>query len=103
MYLDDGWVRASTYHDCFHASKIVKADLLSAGLVPNKEKSIWIPTRKLNWLGISWDADEGSIQVTERRVLDILSCIDKILLALPVATARSLASIAGKVIKIKPN
>jgi hypothetical protein len=102
LYLDDGWVRASTYHECLSASKAVKADLLSAGLVPNKEKSTWIPTRKLDWLGISWDADEGTIKVTARRVMDILKCIDRILATLPRVTARRLASIAGKVISLIP-
>ena len=30
----------------------VKNDLLSAGLIPNREKSVWNPVQELNWLGM---------------------------------------------------
>ncbi len=44
LYLDDGWGRASSKELCGKISQNVKADLLSAGLVPNVEKSVWTPT-----------------------------------------------------------
>ena len=61
VYLDDGWVRSSSFQECMVVSDIVKSDLLAAGLVPNKDKSFWIPTQRIDWLGITWDGVYGSI------------------------------------------
>jgi ribonuclease HI len=89
-------------HECTSASENVKSDLLAAGLVPNKEKSIWTPTQKLDWLGITWDAVEGLIKVVDRRVSNILNSIGKVQELLPYVSARNLASLAGKIISLRP-
>ena len=102
LYLDDGWCRADTESKCIEQASLVKADLLAAGLVPNKDKSVWIPAVKLDWLGLTWNAVEGSIQVTERRILDIQSCINDIQVSLPFISTRVLASLAGKIISLAP-
>ena len=75
-----------------HVASQVKANLLLAGLVPNKEKSQWCPTQNLDWLGLSWDSGEGSIKVTQRRIQSILECIVKLQVSLPLVSARELAS-----------
>jgi hypothetical protein len=102
LYLDDGWIRGSSYEECKYASEEVKADLIAAGLVPNIDKSVWEPTQVIDWLGMIWDAKQGAIAVINRRVQNTLSCIEAVLQALPKVTARSLASLAGKIISLYP-
>ena len=84
LYLDDGWCRAETESKCLEHAIMVKADLLAAGLVPNKNKSVCLPTPKLDWLGLTWDANVGTIGVIERRISDILSFVNEIQISLPI-------------------
>jgi ribonuclease HI len=102
LYLDDGFIRAGTYDECKYSSNTIKADLIAAGVVPNVEKSIWTPTQVIDWLGMTWDAKQGSIAVTKKRVSNILWCTVNIQNNLPFVTARSLASFAGKIISLYP-
>jgi hypothetical protein len=37
----------------------VLTDLLSAGFLPNYEKSVWKPQSSLEWLGFVWNLDKG--------------------------------------------
>ena len=102
VYLDDGWGREATSDKCKVVSHKVKQDLLAAGLVPNKEKSVWVPTQELDWLGMTWNARDGSLKITKRRISDMLCSINKVLFELPRVTARKLASVTGKIVSIYP-
>ena len=57
---------------------------------------------QLDWLGITWNAELGTISVIQRRVVDLLACIDLLLAGFPSVSARQLASFAGKVISLSP-
>ena len=77
VYLDDGWGRAGSKDLCNKIAKKVKADLLSAGFVPNIDKSVWTPTQKLSWLGLTWNSEIGSLMITDNRIQDILQTLDE--------------------------
>ena len=102
LFLDDGWFRSDSETGCEFVAKSIKEDLLSAGLVPNCEKSVWTPVQEINWLGMTWNAEAGSLRVIERRITDILECIDNIICGFPMTTARKLASLAGKIMSLYP-
>ena len=102
LYLDDGWGRESSRDDCEKAAVSVKSDLIASGLVPNKEKSVWCPTQIVDWLGLSWNSIEGSLSVTQRRVKDIKSNIQRLQEELSLVTVRKLASFAGKIVSLAP-
>ena len=102
VFLDDGWFRAPSFLERDRVAKLVKSDLLLAGLVPNVEKSVWTPTQEIEWLGLSWDAKEGTLRAKRRRVEDLMSCIESIIIDLPYSTPRKLASFVGKAISLLP-
>jgi hypothetical protein len=102
VYLDDGWAREVSSERCGEVSSKVKSDLLAVGFVPNIEKSVWSPTQELDWLGMTWNAKEGFLKVTDRRVTDIISVISKLLEEFPRVTARKFASITGKIVSLYP-
>ena len=54
------------------------ADLLRCGFVIDGEKSQWEPAQVITWFGILLNTLEGSISVTERRILKLKSTIDAI-------------------------
>ncbi len=102
LFLDDGWGTAPNYFECQKVSQEVRQDVINAGLVPNVEKSVWEPTQVIDWLGLTWNSEIGTLQVIQRRVENTISCIDEVLAGLPDITARTLAKFVGKVISFKP-
>ena len=80
----------------------VKNDLLSAGLIPNREKSVWNPVQELNWLGMVWNSSEGTIKAMNHRIDSILTSLEELITSLPNITARKLSVLVGKVISLLP-
>jgi len=71
-----------------------------AGLVVNREKSEWDPSRCLSWLGVNVNLTNNTYQITEQRISSLLKSINFILNS-PYTSARNLSRIAGKVVSTK--
>ena len=101
VYLDDGF---DVEHSEF-LSKIcsdnIRSDLALAGFISNEDKSVWVPVQIITWLGIIWDGLQGNIFITEPRIEKAVLHIDNAILV-PRLSARSLASIVGKIISMSP-
>ena len=54
-------------------------DLCACGFVVNEQKSNWIPVQKIDWLGVTWDCEHGTISIKQSRVDKACSIIDHIL------------------------
>ncbi|XP_071133514.1 uncharacterized protein [Mytilus edulis] len=102
LYLDDGFGMASDYELCRKDSDFVKKSLEEAGFLVNVEKSVFEPTQKLEWLGITWDSAQFCISIPERRLNDLLQSIDEILDRFLFFSARQLAQVTGKIISLSP-
>ena len=61
-----------------HALQI-KGSLLSAGWIPHKTKSQWVPSQVLTWLGFIIDLVQGKIFCTPKRIEKTKRLINKIL------------------------
>ena len=68
----------------------------------NCDKSIWIPTQCLDWLGISWDLLNATLTIPQPRVDRLLSALGVFKDKLPFVTPRLVASIVGKIISLSP-
>jgi len=83
-------------------AKIVLQNLLDSGFfLPNFEKSIFIHTKALDWLGFTWNPEDGVIEVLKTKIDKIQTKIEKIILQ-HCTTARNLASVLGKIISLIP-
>ena len=102
VYLDDGWGTASSFEECQNIATNVKNDLLSGGLIPNREKSVWNPVQELNWLGMVWNSSDGTIKAMNHRIDSILTSLEELITSLPNITARKLSVLVGKVISLLP-
>jgi hypothetical protein len=58
---------ATSEESCFKVSKEALSDLLSVGLLPNYEKSVWKPQISIDWLGFVWDADKENVRTETKR------------------------------------
>ena len=65
LYLDDGFGISDNYLSCTQQATQVKHDIITSGLVPNKDKSIWIPSQSVEWLGFAWNLRECTLHVPE--------------------------------------
>ena len=99
IYLDDGVVAVKGKETADAASKKVRNDLKKVGLVENHEKSNWMPTQCLRWLGFVIDLEGGKVKVPTEK-LEALQLQLKQAMLSKALTARSVASITGKVISM---
>ena len=99
IYLDDGIVAVKGKETADAASKKVENDLKKVGLVENHEKSTWMPTQCLRWLGFVIDLEGGKVKVPTEKLEALQSQLKQAMLS-KALTARSVVSITGKVISM---
>ena len=46
----------------------MQGDLCAVGFVINEDKSIWVPTQSIEWLGTIWDTNSEEISIRQKRV-----------------------------------
>lgn len=102
LYLDDGLGFGRDLLTCLNASKFVQDTLTQAGLLINKEKSIFQPVQCLEWLGLVWDSRLYSLSIPDRRIADTNDSIKFLIDRFPKFTARDLSRAAGKIISMSP-
>ena len=78
------------------------SDLLSAGFLPNYEKSVWKPQISIDWLGFVWDLDKGILSIPEKKILDIVQLLNTFLENSKQLTARNVAAVVVKIIALSP-
>ena len=99
VYLD-GLGEGPSYQVALAHSTRVKTDLGRSGFVPNIEKSVWVPTSVLDWLGFTIDLFQDLLFVPGKKLKRVLSDIDSLLEA-NCCTARELSALAGRINSFK--
>ena len=78
VYLDDGIIAVKGETAALEASTQVKQDLESAGFVTNTEKSFWVPSKELEWLGFQIDLHKGEFKVPQVKLEKLKVLLRKI-------------------------
>lgn len=99
VYLDDGLGAATGELKAADVGGVVRSTLEQAGFVFNREKSIWKPTQRLQWLGFVIDMELGQIEVPHDKITKLLDLLGKTACVTRVS-ARQLASVVGKIISL---
>ena len=102
LYLDDGLLMAPSYDTCNLASTFVRDSLSQAGFHINFEKSVFIPTQDIEWLGLRWNSKLFELSIPKRRVDDVKACLLRVIPLLPQISYRQLAQVTGKLISLSP-
>ena len=97
LFVDDGIGAAGSYKKCEEAARFVKMSIEKAGFIINEEKSSWIPTQKITWLGLEINTETFSLKIAGKRTTKVLEKI-RIALETRVCSARQVSSIAGSII-----
>lgn len=96
VYLDDGWSVNSSFHQTYADSDLVRTSLDASGFLTNNEKSVWVPSQTMTWLGHYFDLKAGVLKITQERVDNLKSAISEAKSKKRV-TARHLAKITGMI------
>lgn len=96
IYIDDGLSVCRGRAQALHASAQVRLDIERAGFVVNEEKSNWVPSRRVQWLGFTVDSEVSKYYVSEDKLEVFKADCGKLLGAEGSVTARGLAKFVGK-------
>ena len=99
VYLDDGIIAVKSKSKALSESTQVQYDLQCAGFVVHVEKSVWDPSKDMEWLGFKIDLAKGEFSVPEHKLVKLKSQLEEALKS-RLIPARSLASLIGKIMSI---
>jgi hypothetical protein len=99
-YLDDGIVIADSLQDAERFSNIIQSDLCKAGFIVNDEKSVWVPTQKLNWLGFSLDSQLNVFEIPDEKLFRLRTSIFNAMSSNRSSSARVLSRTVGKITSV---
>ena len=103
MYLDDGLGTHSDFDKCQDMALRIKQDLICSGFVPKNEKSLWIPTKTLIFLGYYIDTASSIIKIPNERLVKlehIISELDHELNRKHKVHVKKVASFVGQVVSM---
>ena len=100
-YLDDGLGASQPSSLAVEHSTKVRNTLLASGFVINEEKSIWVPTQTISWLGLDYDSNEHVLRITDKRIASLLKSLNDLIDRLPYTSPRKLSRVCGKVMSTK--
>lgn len=101
IFLDDNIDMENSFEISLKHATIIKSDIRKSGLVANDEKSTWVPTQNITWLGINWNGLNGTIAIAPQRIEKLTSAIEHILSQTQI-TARQLARVVGQILSTGP-
>ena len=79
VFLDDGLQCHKEYNKAKSNGLIIKGTLLTAGYIPHRTKSCWIPKQIVSWLRFLFDLITGKIFCTDEKLQRTLKVIEQIL------------------------
>ncbi|KAK3107400.1 hypothetical protein FSP39_013730 [Pinctada imbricata] len=106
MYLDEGIAGARSHDETLDLIQIIQNDLKKFGFIIAEEKSHWLPTQEITWLGLCWNMHDGSLHLSEEKMSKLLSSVELILSHLSngdrAVAVRTLAGVVGQLISAQP-
>ena len=72
FYIDDLLIQEQTYEKCLENTNFLRQLLMSLGFKENKEKSVFIPTQRIVFLGYIIDSVEFKVYLPQEKVEKIL-------------------------------
>jgi hypothetical protein len=97
LYLDDGIIIADTFQEAETFALKIKTDLEAAGFIINPEKSRWVPTQHLQWLGFLLDSKNNKFEIPADKLYRLKTAIFRAMLSRNKCSARCLSKVVGKV------
>lgn len=99
LYMDDGLGGDGSFDDAQRVGGRMKSDLEKAGFVVNERKSCWVPSQKVEALGLEVNFAEGRVKVSTRRVQKFKALLYRVKLD-ENPTARDIARVIGHIISM---
>ena len=101
IFIDDGINTNFRESVCLEQGKRIKHDLIMAGWVPHREKSMWTPTHVIEFLGFLINLNLGLIITPEHKISVIRDLIKSCLDTQGRLPAKFIAKVTGKIISLE--
>ena len=75
MFLDDGLAGENDYDTAVKSSRQVNDQLENFDFLIAHDNCHWSPCQKLDWLGYTWDTENGIIFVKKERIQKLEKCL----------------------------
>ena len=102
VVFDDGMAVSKDEKFLEQCSLQIQCDLIRAGLFPGFQKCQWKPVKRLIWLGLEWDLENGSFSIRRRRIDELYENLKKLLDSWPVVTYRDVSRLVGRLNSMYP-
>lgn len=105
MYLDDGLGGAFNYIEALKASELVRNDLIKFGFLIAEEKSSWLPSQSIIWLGCNWNFANATVSISDDRIQKLVTSLEHMIGCISqgnvTISARSLACVSGQILSMQ--
>jgi hypothetical protein len=101
-FFDDGMAVDSNYEFLEKASLQMHCDLIRAGLIPGLTKCTWLPSKELEWNGLTWNFNTKQLSVKSDRVQSFKSLLQNFMMKWPSVTFRDISKLTGTLISMFP-
>ena len=95
MYLDDGFLTCPSAEETAQAAHIIKTDLMQAGFIINEQKSNWVPSQCVTWLGFVLNSKDNIFLMPEEKLLALKKKLSRNLYFASTCSAREVAKTVG--------
>ena len=93
---------AKSFEAASNLSELIQRDLNRFGFVIAEEKSQWVPSQEITWLGLVWDMHSGHLHLTPERLGKLMMSLEQVMSQLSngnrAVAVRLLAGIVGQFI-----
>ena len=101
IYLDDSWIRGTSFNSCLTAVKDSLTLMLRVGLLPHPEKSAPLPVQCIEFLGFVLDSILMQVSLTPHKTTRVIQmCVQAI--ERKSIMIRELAQLIGKIVSCFP-
>ena len=101
MYIDDSFIQAGSYDECFQHVQVASETLKSLGFIINNDKSVMTPTQKLSMLGFILDSVDMLVKPTSEKATKVVNMFKESLLTERISI-RKVAQLIGNIVGLFP-
>lgn len=101
IYLDDILLIGRNYQECLYSCQITEQLLKSLGFLINYEKSVCVPTQKIEFLGFMLNSTSLDIRLPHRKIKPLKNLLKRFQNT-KICRIRKFASLVGKLVSIAP-
>ena len=101
IYIDDGWIKGNSYHQCLHNVLVTVKLFAKLGFLLHQEKSVPVPCQQVSILGFDIDSVAMLITIGDEKTTNAINLCKDALCKKPLPI-RFVAKVIGTLVSLLP-